>query len=87
MYKKSILAIEMKEDLRAHRSLSIPFHSRTIVVQNPLRKAREAVVLVIAKISSASSPAKACCTSGLSDIQKPTGLQRVKAHLNYRDTQ
>lgn len=56
---------------RAHRNLSMPLHSRTVISQNPRRNASEDAVLEIVSSISASSPASACCTNGLSDIQKP----------------
>lgn len=42
-----------------------------MVVQNPRRKERDEGVSVMVRMSSANSAASACCTSGLSDIQKP----------------
>ena len=47
------------------------FHSRTVDSQNPRRKARDTVTLEISRRISAISVARACCTNGLSDIQKP----------------
>lgn len=55
----------------AHRSRSIEFHSFTVDSQKPRKKARETDTEVIAKRMSAISVASACCTRGLSDIQKP----------------
>ena len=57
--------------IKTYRTRSIPFHSRTVICQKPRINAREAVVEEMVKINSANSDASACCTSGLSDIQKP----------------
>lgn len=44
----------------SYLSLSIPFHSRTVVSQNPPKKANEEEVVVMANSSSANSEARAC---------------------------
>jgi hypothetical protein len=54
-----------------HRRRSMPLHSLTVVIQKPLRKLSDEGTLEIVKTSSESSCARACCTKGLSDIQKP----------------
>lgn len=56
---------------KAYRKRSMPPHSLTIASQNPLKKARADSVFGMLSTISAISVAKACCTSGLSDIQKP----------------
>jgi hypothetical protein len=60
-----------------HLKRSIPPHSLTIVTQNPRRNAKDEVVESMVKINSAISLASACCTSGLSDIQKPAETRSV----------
>lgn len=54
-----------------HLSLSIPDHSLTVISQKPRRNASEEDVDLTERRIPASSEARACCTSGLSDIQKP----------------
>jgi hypothetical protein len=63
-----------------HLKRSIPPHSLTIVTQNPRRNAKDEVVELMVKINSAISLASACCTSGLSDIQKPAETRSVIQH-------
>ena len=56
---------------RTHRNRSMEFHSLTVDSQNPRRNASDTVILEMARRMSAISVARACCTKGLSDIQKP----------------
>jgi hypothetical protein len=76
--KKTSNSCHNATDTITHRKRSIPFHSRTVISQNPRRNPRDEDVEVIVRMSSASSLASACCTRGLSDIQKPANDKKLK---------
>lgn len=71
-----------------HLSLSIPPHSRTSAVQNPSRKPKLASMRAARPVPGsmrrrrlARSVASACCTRGLSDIQKPVRCGSVRGQV------
>lgn len=56
---------------KAYRKRSMPSHSRDIASQNPRKNDNDDAMFGIANRMFAMSAANACCTNGLSDIQKP----------------